>query len=139
MTPFALPQRCLALLAAAPHPAEEDIRRQAEMVFKRPEFAPSGENRLLQLLLGIFRWLGTLHSTAPVLFWMLLIGCVVLLLLIVAHIAWTVRRVFHASARNRGERPEARRSRLSATCWEEARACASRGEFTEAVRYLFLS
>src|SRR5262249_52994648 len=131
MTPFALPQRCLALLAAAPHPAEEDIRRQAEMVFKRPEFAAPGENRLLNLLLGIFRWLGTLHSAAPVLSWLCLIGGVVRLFLTSPPTPGPAPPPSPASARQRGERPEARHSRLSAAYRDEARACASRGEFTE--------
>src|SRR5262249_59375915 len=100
-------RRSLTLLAAIPHPAEEEVRRQAEKVFNRPEFT-AREDLLQKVLRAIFEWLGGLHATAPVLFWILLVGCVVLLLLILAYIALTVRRAFHSSPRQRGEMRVAR-------------------------------
>jgi hypothetical protein len=91
-------------------------------------------------VLRFFEWLASLQSTAPVLFWILLIGCIVVLVLLCGHIVWTVRRVFFTS--------EQTLDTASAGAWQrrlwlgyrnEAAASAARGDFTEAVRNLFLA
>jgi hypothetical protein len=68
----------------------------------------------------------------------LLVSLVLLLALLVGHIAWTVRRMFSAGARAAANEEE-KRARLSRTYWEEAQRQAAQGEYTEAIRYLFLS
>jgi hypothetical protein len=108
----------------------------------RPEFAPPGGAQLwlLQRLADFFDWLGGLREVNPILFWVLLAGALLLLALLAAHIAWTVRRALFVGPRLAGsEPPGERRERLSLAYWEEARRRAARGEFTEAIRFLFLS
>jgi hypothetical protein len=133
-----------AILAAVPRPGEDEIRRKLDEVLSRPEF--SGKQQadwllaILRWISQFFGWLGSLGETAPLLFWLLLAGCLALLFLLVAHIAWTVRRVFVGGARRaRGEKSQQRRQRLSTSYGEEARRRAANRDFTEAIRYLFLS
>src|SRR4051794_26841521 len=88
------PAGALAALAAVPQPSDDEVRRRLAEVFSRPEFPPGGGSRnllarLLDWIGGLFRWLSGLHQTAPPLYWLLLVGCLVLLALLVTHIAWT--------------------------------------------------
>lgn len=112
-----------------------------EQVLSQPEFHAGADFSWLgRALRALFGWLGGLSDTAPVLFWLLVIGLTLLLALLLAHIAWTVRRVLAV-----GERPATpeeiaeRRQRLSQAYQQEARDRAARQDYTEAVRYLFLA
>jgi hypothetical protein len=130
--------------AVAPQPSEDEIRRQLDDIFSRPEFSGHGrETWLMQIAkwLGeLLQWLGGLHEKAPVLYWVLLVGCLVALVLLLTHIGWTVRRVLFTGARLlEADEPERQRSRLSRTYWEEANRAAAAMDFTEAIRFLFLS
>jgi hypothetical protein len=141
---FSLAGRVAAVLAAAPQPSNDEIRRQLKEVLSRPEFSQGGrENWLPRLgnwLSDIFTWLGGLYDTAPVLYWVLLVGCLVLLVLLLTHIGWTVRRVLFTTPLSHGsDRGERQRFQLSRTYWEEARRRAADMDFTEAIRFLFLS
>jgi hypothetical protein len=132
------------LRAVAPQPSEDEIRRQLDEVFSRPEFSGHGREtwlmRLGKWLGDILQWLSGLHETAPVLYWALLVGCLVALGLLLTHIGWTVRRVLFTTARLPGsDAPESQRGQLSRTYWEEARRRAAQMDFTEAIRFLFLS
>jgi Domain of unknown function (DUF4129) len=133
-----------ALFGVIPKPNEEQVRHKLDEVFARPEFSGQDDTLLmrliLQLIAGFFRWLGSLYDTAPVLFWMLLIGCLVLLVLLVVHIVWTVRRVWFAADRHSSHDPNAaQRQQMSLQFRAEADQRAAAGEFTEAIRCLFLS
>jgi hypothetical protein len=131
------------VLAVAPHPGEAEIRVRLKEVFARPEFLPQEktfQQWLVEQLLRLFAWLAALRAANPVLFWLLLIGCVVLLLLLGFHIGWTVRRALATGPRLRETREaQAQRQRLSAAYWEQAQYRAAQGDFTEAIRFLFLS
>lgn len=127
------------LLAVGP-PAD-DVRAAADRVFARPEFRPSEPgpvNWLLRQLGDFFRWLGTLYDGSPLLFWTLLVGCLVLLVLMLVLIGFQLRTVFAGGGR-RAEADRAERVRRSAEYAAEADRRAAAGDFTEAVRYLFLS
>lgn len=131
-------------LAAVPQPTEEEVRRRLAEVLARPEFSPQGRNtlfeRVLRLVFEFLRSLGGLHDSAPVLYWLLLVGCLVLLALLVAHIAWTVRRVLFTSARpGGGAAAGEQRGRLSLAFRDEARRLAEQADYTEAIRCLFLA
>jgi hypothetical protein len=132
-----------SLCAAGRQPSEEEIRRRLSEVLARPDFSPEKKSLgawLLELLLAFLAWLGGLRAASPVLFWLLLTTCVLLLLLLGGHIAWTVRRVFVLSSESRrGVTPEEKRRLLSLAYWEEATRRAALRDFTEAVRFLFLS
>jgi hypothetical protein len=132
----------LALLlpgAAPARPGEGEVRDELERIFDRPEFRrrPLFNWEWLERLLA---WLASLHSEQPALFWLILIGCLVLLALLLGHIVWTVWSAFSWRPRLGDDAPaaaERRResARLGAAAEERARA----GDFTEAIRLLFLS
>ncbi len=127
--------------AAPPEPSEATIRQQLTEILARQEFSPDRPQGWLAALLRSFLdWLAGLQETHVVLFWLLLGGCVVLLLALVGHIGWTVSRVFSpGTQRPDTETVEEKRERLSLAYREEARRRARQREFTEAIRYLFLS
>jgi hypothetical protein len=131
----------LALLfggEARAQPDADRVRQELARVFERREFNPSTDD--WAWLRNFFEWLGTLHTEQPALYWVILIGCLVLLALLLGHMVWTVRRAFVFSRRvtNEAETREQRR-RLSERFREQAEARAAEGEYTEAVRLLFLS
>ena len=94
----------------------------------------------MEWLADVIGWLGGLRAASPLGFWLLLLGATTLLLILAGHIAWTVRRVMRVDRKLRQrEEGEEERRRLSLTHWECARLRATQGDFTEAIRYLFLS
>jgi hypothetical protein len=127
--------------AAAPHPGNTEIQDRLAKILARPEFSSAPhESWLGRWLASFFRWLGGLHQTAPLLYWVLLIGCLALLVLITGHILWTVWRVLSLGpAPQKGDETRARQERFSRAYREEGRRCAERGEYTEAIRFLFLA
>jgi hypothetical protein len=127
------------LLGAAPPPPR--IRQELEAVYRRPEFrGPESSGWLHEFLSSIVEWFGALRVAAPPLFWLLLITCVLLLCLLLFWVGWRVRRAFYLGERAGREKADAqRRVRLSADYAAEARRQAERGDFTEAIRCLFLS
>ena len=132
------------LLAAVPQPSEDEIRGTLHEVLSRPDFTshsrPAWVQWLIQRVIDFFSWLASLHTTAPVLFWLLLLGILLLLALLLGQIFWTVRRVLYRQGRvAREETAEERRRRMSQVCEEEARQRADAADFTEAIRYLFLA
>jgi hypothetical protein len=128
-------------VAAPPEPSEGSIRQKLTEILAREEFSPNGRQKWMEgLLRDFFGWLAGLHETNVVLFWLLLGGCLALLLVLVGHVGWTVSRAFSAGAKGPGTgSTEEERGRLSLSYWEEARRRAGQHEFTEAVRFLFLS
>jgi hypothetical protein len=123
-------------------PAPEAVRRELERVYARPEFRRRGGDpwaEFLDALGRFFSWLGGLHGESPALFWLVLAGCVTLLALLTGHIAWTVFRAVHGGQRAAADSPAEERRRLSAGFRAGAETRAAAGDFTEAVRLLFLS
>lgn len=129
------------LMAAAP-PAD-DVRAAAGRVFARPEFRPSEPGAgtwLVRQLAAFMRWLGTLYDASPALFWLLLVGCLVALALMLVLIGFQLRTVFAGGGRGRRAAADrAERVRRSAEYQAEADRRAAAGDFTEAVRFLFLA
>lgn len=124
-----------------PHPDPEKIRQGMKHVLSRPEFHPGANLSWLESALrSALEWLGKLSDTSPAVFWLLVIGLTLLLVLLLGHIAWTVRRILAV-----GERPAtpeevaAQRQRLSLAYQQEAHERAARQDYTEAIRYLFLA
>ncbi|HEX4608532.1 MAG TPA: DUF4129 domain-containing protein, partial [Urbifossiella sp.] len=113
-----------------------EVREKAAEVFARTEFRSAG----LSWMRDFFAWLGSLHEVAPALFWLLLIGCVLLLIALVTHIALQLRWAFTAGRDGRaGADAHEERVRRSAAYRLEAGRRAEAGDYTEAVRFLFLS
>ncbi len=128
---------------AAQPPSPELVREKAAGVFERPEFqssAPSQGNWFSRQLIAFFRWLGSLHENSPPLFWLILIGCIVALVAIIVLIVFQIRSVFATQDRaNPTGTPDKERVRRSAGFRQEATRRAALGDYTEAVRFLFLS
>jgi len=129
--------------AAPPHPDERTVRERLEDVYSRPalrhgrDASPGWLQRQLRALL---EWLGGLRGKAPVAFWLLIFLCGLALGALLLFLFHRVRRAFYvgeAATPGRAERAE--RQQLSLAFREEAGRRAARGEFTEAVRFLFLS
>lgn len=125
-------------------PTPDAIRAATAEVFKLPEFGAGGGlpewvRAVVRALAEFFGWLGSLWDTSPLLFWTLLIGCVLLLVALVTHIVLQVRWAFAAAGRGRGDAARAERERRSDEYRREAERRAAAGDFTEAVRFLFLS
>jgi uncharacterized membrane protein YhaH (DUF805 family) len=134
----------LVLLAGAPlfaAASPDEIRAKRNEVFERPEFRSSNaaNNWIVRQLRDFFHWLGTLYDVSPFLFWTIFIGCVLILIVLIAHIAITVRRAFAIGRAVTAAGEAAQRRILSENYREEAFRRAAEGEYTEAVRYLFLS
>ncbi len=131
-------------LANVPPRKDSEIRQRLTEILSRPEFSAKPKTdlllRLLEGLADVLGWLNDLRAANPPLYWTLIGGCLFLLVLLAGHIAWTLRRVFFVGARlpAAGETEE-KRQRLSLAYWQEARTRAAQGEFTEAIRFLFLS
>ena len=122
----------------------QPIRRQLSEVLSRPEFSPDESltwwGWLGDLIVRFFRWLGTLYTVNPALFWVLVVGLTGLLVLMIALIVLQVRSAFALGGRRRkDDESVAERARRSRTYRAEADRAAEAGDYTEAVRYLFLS
>jgi hypothetical protein len=129
---------------ASPAPPDAAIRHELQTVYERPEFSQKKSASawlwVLRKLQSFFAWLSGLYEHAPFLYWVLLIGCLIALSLLVGHIVWTVKSVLFVGPNSRIDDAGRReRVRLSASYHQQAQLCAERGEFTEAIRFLFLS
>jgi hypothetical protein len=128
-----------ALLAAAA-PGSDAVRDKLHDILSRSEFGAPQQPWWADLVRRFFEWLGNLYDTAPILFWLLFVLLAGLLLLLLGHLVWTVRRVLTAGGRSgRRDNTAAERRQRSLACRAEAARLASAGEYTEAIRYLFLS
>jgi hypothetical protein len=128
---------------AAPKPPTDDaVRQKTKEVLSRPEFGSGDKTQqwLLERITELLEWMGSLRQSHPVLRWLIIAACVLILGLLIAHVTWLVSRTFALGRRLREGGPEqAQRARLSASYHDEALRKAAAGEFTEAIRFLFLS
>ncbi|MFO0797609.1 MAG: DUF4129 domain-containing protein [Gemmataceae bacterium] len=125
-------------------PTPDAIRARAADVFALPEFGGGGPlsdwlRSALRALAEFFRWLGSLWDTNQPLFWTLLVGSVLLLGALVTHIVLQLRWAFAEAGRGRAEAARAERAARSEEYRLEAARRAAAGDYTEAVRFLFLS
>ena len=123
---------------------DDVIRRQLEDILSRSEFQPRSNNdfwsRLLDLFDNVIKWLNGLQETAPFLFWLIIMSLIAVLILLLAHVSWTTAKILGLGGRPaREEDPKEQRGRLSAAYREEAARRAEQGDFTEAIRFLFLA
>lgn len=123
-------------MARAPSPPE--IRNELDAVFRRSEFRERDTDRLWEYIERFFAWLGGLYDNDPLLFWLILLGCLTLLALLLWHIVWTMRRVFVMPTLTVDSSRRERELR-SAAYAREADAQAETGDYTEAIRCLFLA
>jgi hypothetical protein len=132
----------LLLLALAPTPSPDEVREERDRVFSRPEFDPEAhrDSWLAQALRDFFGWLGRLRHGAPLLFALLLLACLAGLGGLFAWLLKGLGGTFSLGARSPpGAARAEQRRRLSRLHREMAEASARKGDYTEAVRFLFLS
>jgi hypothetical protein len=136
--------------AGSPLPDADAVRRTAEEVLSRPQFAPDAlaerghsiGDLLLRIFLNIIgaimRAFESLHDVSPILAWLLTIALVISLVLLVGHIIVTLVSVFRRD-------PDARRFPGAATrikvdpvaLAREASQAAGQGDYILGVRLLF--
>jgi hypothetical protein len=125
------------------HPADDEIRKHLEEILTRPEFGAKVDDfwrRFWQTIAESLRNLSGLQDTAPIVYWFLIAACLGLLALLVIHIVWSVRRIlFVGAGGTESESSAETRGRLSIGYRDEAHRQAAAGEYTEAIRFLFLS
>lgn len=123
-------------------PGEDRIRDELREIYERDEFKrekrePSALERGLQ---QIFRWFGSLHGSAPLVFWLLIVVIILLLVLLFSYLGVVIRRsVYVRRDSAEDSQHDARRRQLSAGLRAEADEHARTGDYTAAVRCLFLS
>jgi Domain of unknown function (DUF4129) len=128
--------------AAGPSPDPATIHQKLAEILARADFRQHAQDwsGLARSLKAIFAWLGSLYDNSPGLFYLILVACVTLLILLLAHITWTVRQAFVAGEAAKDPRQAAeQRQRLSHAYQQQALDRAAQGEYTEAIRFLFLS
>ncbi len=135
--------------AAPPLPDAETIRRTAAEVIARPDYqrdpqADSGATLLELLLRGldwvltvIGRFLNALHGLPTWLQLIVVIGLVIALLALVAHIGYTIYNIFRQPVRNKAFQAAARAARDPAAYESQVAAAVASGDFSLAVRLLF--
>lgn len=133
----------LAVLATPTHGAarspasDEQIRQELHEVFSRAEFRPGSQEP--DWLRAFFQSLRDLEGRSPALFWLLLATCLGLLGLLAGYLVRSVlRSTYRGPAADAAKDAEQRR-RLSARFRAEADEQAAAGDFTAAVRCLFLA
>ena len=119
-------------MTALPAPPDEQARALAVTILKRSEFALWHDT---PWVVSLFRWLSGLWETDPVLYWAMLVGLTAVALLLLAHVAWAVRRALAVPASARPRRPAI----ASPPFLEQADALARRGMFLEAARRVQLA
>ncbi len=139
------PPLAAALAVGAPHPPGDAVRQKIGEILARREYQSRRPGSswffdwLTDQLSGFFNWLSNLYFTSPVLFFLLLSACAALLALVAAVTARGLRRALYLDPRHGEERHGEQRRRMSDACRQEASGRAARGEYTEAIRFLFLS
>ncbi|HEY3788221.1 MAG TPA: hypothetical protein VGL71_05160 [Urbifossiella sp.] len=127
---------------AAPSPSPDAVRVKKTEVFDRPEFksAEVKDNWFIRAVRAFIEWLGDFSAVAQVVFWLILAACIALILAIVVYAIYTVRKSYSLGRLgSRRDGSHAARIMLSASYRLEAERRAATGDFTEAIRYLFLS
>src|SRR5437867_8249692 len=115
-----------------PAPPDEHVRALAVTILKRSEFAFWHDT---PWLVSFLAWLSGLWETDPVLYGAMLVGLTAVALLLLAHVAWAVRRALALPAPARPPRPDT----APPPFLEEADALAQRGMFLEATRRVQLA
>ncbi len=121
-------------------PDEGRVRDELRKVFERSEFNPEPNEQQLGWLRRLFELLGSLREAAPLIHWLLVATCIGLLLVLLYWLARSIRRaVFVRVDGEEGALAEAKRREQSTRFRAEADQRAREGDFTAAVRCLFLS
>ena len=120
-------------------PAASEIRAAAERILDSPDFrsrgsgGPSMAEWLMEKLRGIAEWLGRLHGFSPVLYWVVLVICCLILAAVFAHAGVVLARAFRAARKPGGDPRLLRDRRSPSKLLEEARQAALAGDTARAL------
>ena len=127
------------LLAA--HLSDEKVRQLADEVLAREHFArwrgieQDWLRAILEWLARYLGWMDELWDASPLLYWLIVAGLIALILLLLAHVVWSIRVAL--------AQPEAPTSKSQAPASprfaEQAEALAHEGRFIEAAHRLLLA
>lgn len=134
-------------------PTEEQLRVTLREVLSRPDYQidppPEPSEGLLQLLATLLRWIlapfkwlfDSMEGLPDFLRWLIVIVLFIVLLALIAHMAWTLMQAMSGGRRSQRATAlpsETTNVELTVTELEQAAETAfHRGAFIEAVRYLF--
>jgi hypothetical protein len=119
-------------MTALPAPPDEQVRALAVTILKRSEYSFWHDT---PWVLSFLAWLSDLWNSDPALYLLMLGGLVVVALLLLAHVAWAIRRALSVAAPARPPRP----ADGPPPFLEEADALARQGMFLEAARRVQLA
>ena len=124
-------------------PGSERLRAVLDSVFSRPDYnwqqPPDPFGPIRRAFLWLNRWLQTLRSEAPPLYWLFMGVLVLILLSIFAHAAWVMYQTMRSGAVAEPEPGEsAVMARDAAWYAREAERLAAAGRFVEAIQADFL-
>lgn len=112
-------------------PTDAEVRELAGRILERPEYSAWHTQEWLRRMLG---WLSSLVVTNPVLGWLILSTCVSLLVVILWHVIWTLRKGMASRLSATPTEPGASAARFVL----EAHALAASGRFLDASRAMQL-
>jgi len=123
--------------------SDERARELAAEILQRPEYADGQTyrlrsqilERLIEWLRDLSAWFDTLRFESPALYWTLLLVLLVTLVLLLAHVTWSIHAALTAARRPPERRPEAARPHFT----DEAAALARGGQFLAAAHRLQLA
>lgn len=116
------------------------LESEEESTFARIAAASSLFDQFWAWVGGLIGRLRLLRGTAPLAYWAILIGLLIVLTLLIWHIVYTLRVAFGApAADDEAEDVEARRRRRSVAFLSDADDEAARGSFGAALRSLLLA
>ncbi len=123
-------------------PTPEAIRAARDNVFQREEFqygTAKPESAIGRLISRLRELTEEFQRNYPVLFLVVIVGLVLLLLAIILHMVWTIRRANRVAVRTHDEKAliEAIRKLDARPFREAAEAAAREGRFDDAVRALY--
>lgn len=129
--------------AAGAQPADaERIRELALEILDRPEFEgargvaiPDPLVWLGEQIAAFLDWVANLYLASPVLYWLLLVGLLIVSVLLIAHIVWSISRAMRDSAAP----PEPPRFPPPVDLAAAADALAREGRHLEAAHHLLLA
>lgn len=131
-------------MAAVGIVSDEEVLRAAAEVLARPEYAWRNRDdaswlelfeRIQHWFLEFMGWMDGLSATAPVLFWTILLGLVLLSVALLAHVVVSVRAALRAPGPDEARPPDpTRRDRVA-----EAEALARGGRFLDGARQIHLA
>ena len=143
MTPEGAQEAALAVVG------REEVRTRVAEILARPEFARARTfdaesiERLRRMvrdlfarLAGLFSWLDDVRIAQPALYWLLVLGLVVVALGLLAHVGWSLRVALRRPARARAASPAPSTATVLA---DEAAELAGRGAYLEAAHRMELA